>query len=81
MITFKEILNGPDFNCLNENNKNLLYNYIEHFSNKKDNLKKIFESILYIIKNNISDSVDDKLEKFNRELIKDIQNNNSANMI
>ena len=81
IINLKEILNGPDFNCLNENNKNLLYNYIEHFSNKKDNLKKIFESILYIIKNNISDSVDDKLEKFNRELIKDIQNNNSANMI
>ena len=81
LITLKEILNGSDFNCLNENNKNLIYNYIDYFSNKKDNLKKIFESILYIIKNNISDSVDDKLEKFNKELIKDIQNNKWANMI
>ena len=81
MNTLKEILNGSDFNCLNENNKKLVYNYMEHFSNKKENLKKILESVLYIIKNNISDSIDDKLEKFNKELINDTQINNSSNLI
>ena len=76
IIILKEILSTSDFNCLNENNKIFLVKYIEHFSNKSENLKKIFESLLQIIKNNKSDSVDDELEKFKKELTNDIQKQN-----
>ena len=76
MNTFKEILNGSDFNRLNNNNKILLYNYIDHFWNKNEKIKKIFEKLLFIIQKNISDSVDDIFEKFNKELTDDISNIN-----
>ena len=79
MNTLKEILNYSDFNCFNTNNKSLLYNYIDHFSNKNEKLKKLFESMLQIIKKNISLSIDDILESFNKELLNDIQNKKSMN--
>ena len=72
----KEILNSSDFNCLNNDNKIFLVKYIEYFYNKIENLRKIFESLLQIIRNNKSDSVDDELEKFKKELTYEIKKNN-----
>ena len=72
----KEILNSSDFNCLNNDNKIFLIKYIEYFYNKIENLRKIFESLLQIIRNNKSDSVDDELEKFKKELTYEIKKNN-----
>ena len=79
IIILKEVLNTSDFKCLNEDNKIFFVKYIEHFSNKVENLKKIFESLLQIIKNNKIDSVDDELEKFKKELTYDIQAKNQNN--
>ena len=43
---------------------------------KNEKIKKIFEKLLFIIQKNISDSVDDIFEKFNKELTDDISNIN-----
>ena len=72
MIIFKENLNSAEFNCFNSDKKNLIYNYIEHFSNNVEKLKKIFGSLLNIIHKNISESIDDIMDKYNLELINDI---------
>ena len=72
MIIFKENLNSAEFNCFNSDKKNLIYNYIEHFSNNVEKLKKIFGSLLNIIHKNISESVDDLMDNYNLELINDI---------
>ena len=72
MIIFKENLNSAEFNCFNNDKKNLIYNYIEHFSNNVEKLKKIFGSLLNIIHKNISESIDDIMDKYNLELINDI---------
>ena len=74
MDTFKDILNSSDYNSFNSDNKTLLYNYIGHFSDKNEKLRKIFDSILNIIQKNIKISIDDILEPFYKELIYDMQN-------
>ena len=74
MDTFKDILNSSDYNSFNSDNKTLLYNYIGHFSDKNEKLRKIFDSILNIIQKNINISIDDILEPFYKELIYDMQN-------
>ena len=74
MDTFKDILNSSDYNSFNSDNKTLLYNYIGHFSDKNEKLRKIFDTILNIIQKNIKISIDDILEPFYKELIYDMQN-------
>ena len=74
MDTFKDILNSSDYNSFNSDNKTLLYNYIGHFSDKNEKLRKIFDSLLNIIQKNIKISIDDILEPFYKELIYDMQN-------
>ena len=71
MNTLKEILNGQDFQRFNNNNKILLINYVEHFWNKNEKLKKIFERVLEIIQKNITVSIDEIFENFNKELLND----------
>ena len=73
MILFKEILNTPDFNCFNDNNRNVIYNYVEHFYNNHNKLRKLFESVLYIIKKSFTSSIDDVMEKFNKEILNETQ--------
>ena len=66
--TFKDILDGPDFKCFNINHKTILVNYVEHFWNQNERLKKIFENVLFIIQKNVTVSVDDIFENFSKEL-------------
>ena len=72
MLIFKEILNSTDFQCFSNDKKTLIYNYIEHFSDNVDKLKKIFSSILNIIQKTITESIDDIMERFYKELNNDI---------
>jgi hypothetical protein len=72
MLILKEILNSSDFQCFNNDKKTLIYNYIENFSDNVDKLKKIFSSILNIIQKTITESIDDAMERFNKELNNDI---------
>ena len=71
IINLKEILNGPDFSIFNDNNKTVFINYVEHFWDKNEKLKIFFESVEYIIQKNVSVSVDEIFEKFNKEIIND----------
>ena len=72
MIIFKETLNNSEFNCFNNDKKNMIYNYIDHFSNNVEKLKRIFESLLNIIHKNINESIDDIMDNYRKELINDI---------
>ena len=69
MNILKQILNGPDFKCFNNDKKNIIFNYIDTFSNNGEKMKKIFLTILDILHKNITESIDDILEKYNREII------------
>ena len=69
--TFKDILDGPDYKCFNINHKTILVNYVEHFWNQNERLKKIFENVLFIIQKNVTVSVDDIFENFSKELAND----------
>ena len=69
--TFKDILDGPDFKCFNINHKTILVNYVEHFWNQNERLKKIFENVIFIIQKNINVSIDDMFENFSKELAND----------
>ena len=76
MIILKDILNSfSEFNCFNNDKKNIIYNYIDHFSNKIEKIRKIFESILNIIQKNIRESIDDILDNYNKELMNDVNKN------
>lgn len=79
LIILKDILNSSEFKCFNNDKKNIIYNYIDHFSNKIDKIRKIFESILSIIQKNMSESVDDILDNYNKELMNDVNRNNNNN--
>ena len=81
MIIFKEVLNTPEFNRFNNEKKNIIYNYIDHFSNNVEKLKKIFLSILNIIQKSINESIDDILERYNKELINDINKIEKKNIL
>lgn len=72
MLILKDILNSNEFNCFNNDKKNIIYNYIDHFSNNYEKLKKIFESLLNVIHKNIKESIDDIIDNYNKELNNDI---------
>ena len=72
MLIFKGILNSFEFNCFNNTQKNIIYNYIDHYSHNVEKLKKIFTSILNIIHKSMNESIEDILESYNKELINDI---------
>jgi hypothetical protein len=44
---------------------------VEHFWNKNERLKKIFENVLFVIQKNINVSIDDMFENFSKELAND----------
>ena len=79
LLIFKEILNNIDFQCFSNDKKTLIYNYIEHFSDNVDKLKKIFSSILNIIQKTITESIDDIMERFYKELNNDINKSQKNN--
>ena len=81
MLTFKEVLNSPDFSCFNDNNKNIIYNYVEYFSAKIDKLKKLFECLLNIIQRKYTDSIDDIMEKFYKEMSNELPNKKTITFI
>ena len=81
MLTFKEVLNSPDFSCFNDNNKNIIYNYVEYFSAKIDKLKKLFECLLNIIQRKYIDSIDDIMEKFYKEMSNELPNKKTITFI
>ena len=80
MTILKQILNGQDFKCFNNDKKEIIYNYIDTFSNNGEKMKIIFTILLDIIHKNISESIDDILEKYHKETInnanKGIKKNN-----
>jgi hypothetical protein len=81
MLTFKEVLNSPDFSCFSDNNKNIIYNYVEYFSAKIDKLKKLFECLLNIIQRKYTDSIDDIMEKFYKEMSNELPNKKTITFI
>lgn len=80
MSIFKNILNSLEFKCFNNNQKNIIYNYIDHFSNNAEKLKKIFTSILNILNKSMNESIDDTLESYNKEIINDINKNQKKSL-
>ena len=81
MNILKQILNGPDFKCFNNDKKNIIFNYIDTFSNNGEKMKKIFLTILDILHKNITESIDDILEKYNREIINNANKGIKANKL
>ena len=79
MNIFKGILNSFEFNCFNHVQKNIIYNYIDHFSNSGEKVKKLYTSILNIIHKSMNESIDDIIENYNKELINDINKNGKKN--
>ena len=79
MNIFKGILNSFEFNCFNHVQKNIIYNYIDHFSNSGEKVKKLYTSILNIIHKSMNESIDDIIENYNKELINDINKNEKKN--
>ena len=79
MNILKDILNSNEFNCFNNDKKNIIYNYIDHFSNNVEKLKKIFESVLNIIHKNIVGGIDDIIDNYKKELNNDINKNTFQN--
>ena len=72
IIILKDVLNTSEFNCFDTEKKIIIYNYIDHFSNNIEKLKKLFGSILNVIQKNIYESTDDLFKNYNRELLNDI---------
>ena len=72
IFILKDVLNTSEFNCFDAEKKIIIYNYIDHFSNNIEKLKKLFGSILNVIQKNINESTDDLFKNYNRELLNDI---------
>ena len=72
VLILKEVLNSSEFNCFDAEKKNIIYNYIDHFSDNIEKLKKLFGSILNVVQKNINESTDDLFKNYKNELINDI---------
>ena len=72
VLILKEVLNSSEFNCFDAEKKNIIYNYIDHFSDNIEKLKKLFGSILNVVQKNINESTDDLFKNYKNELLNDI---------
>ena len=79
MKTIKNVLNTPDFDCFNSNHKLFIYNYIDHFSGSRLRIKFFLDNIIKIVQKKNDDSIDDILENFNKELTKELHQQEPVN--